>query len=443
MERKNLNKNRSQSERLFLESSELFPSGVNSPVRAFRNVDASPVFINSASGCRLFDVDGNSYIDYIGSWGPAILGHSHPEVIEAIKEEISKGLSFGTCCENEIKLGKLVKEYMPNIQMLRFVSSGTEACMSAVRLARAYTQKKKIIKFSGNYHGHFDSFLVKAGSGATTFGIADSLGVLPELAGNTLIAKYNNLESVKELFAQNPDSIACVIIEPIVGNSGCLLPKNNFLKDLENLCKANNALFILDEVMTGFRVSRGGAQEIYDLKPDLITLGKIIGGGLPVGAYGGKKEIMQMISPLGGVYQAGTLSGNPISMIAGFKTLELLGNKAKYKELADKTKKLTDGLSAVFERKSFPALVNACTGMFTIFFQGELKPNQTRLKEINNFEDALTCDLKVFSKFFEKMLDSGVFLPPSQFEACFLSLAHGNEELEMTISAVTDIIDNL
>ncbi|MDX1920011.1 MAG: glutamate-1-semialdehyde 2,1-aminomutase [Candidatus Caenarcaniphilales bacterium] len=417
----------SKSEQLFEISKQLFPGGVNSPVRAFKSVGGTPLFFESASGAYLHDVDKNKYVDYIGSWGPMICGHKHPQVIKGIKEMCDKALSFGACHEYEILLARAVQTLMPNIEMLRFVSSGTEACMSAIRLARAFTRKNKIIKFSGCYHGHFDSFLVQAGSGAATFGLPDSPGVVKDLASQTLTAEFNDIQSVINIFNSHPEGIAAVIVEPVVGNAGCILPEAGFLQNLRSICSEYQTLLVFDEVMTGFRVSKGGAQELYDIKPDLTTLGKIIGGGLPVGAYGGKKEIMELIAPSGPVYQAGTLSGNPLGMIAGATTLSLLSEKGFYDNLEDYGKNLEKGIREIAFKKGVPIVLNRCGSMLSVFF--------TQEPRVINYKQAKKSNTEFFAKFYHSMLKQGVYLPPSQFEAWFFSAKHGDKELEITLKA--------
>lgn len=415
----------SKSEQLFSKAKQVFPGGVNSPVRAFKAVDSTPVYIKSASGAYLEDIDENKYLDYIGSWGPAICGHNHPQVVKAVCKAAEKGLSFGACHELELELGEQVLELMPNLQMLRFVTSGTEACMAAIRLARAYTQRPQIIKFSGCYHGHYDSFLVQAGSGVATLGLPDSPGVLSDLAKYTLTLPYNNLEEVEQAFSQNPNSIAAIIVEPVVGNAGCILPQNSFLVGLKQICEKYKALLIFDEVMTGFRVALGGAQERFNIKPDLTCLGKIIGGGLPVGAYAGRSDIMEMIAPSGPVYQAGTLASNPVAMAAGLATLKLLKEEKFYINLENMGSMLELGLRQIFKEKSIPVVLNRCGSMLSVFFSTE--------KEILNYQMAQTSKTKLFAKFFNAMLQKGVYLPPSQFEAWFFSAAHKENQIEQTL----------
>jgi glutamate-1-semialdehyde 2,1-aminomutase len=417
-----------KSAQLFSKAQKLFPGGVNSPVRACKAVGGSPVFFESASGAYLYDVDGNKYTDYVGSWGPMICGHTHPKVIEAIQKQLCKGLSFGACTELEIELGELVQKLFPSIETVRFVTSGTEACMAAIRLARAYTKRSKIIKFAGCYHGHYDSFLVQAGSGVATLGLPDSPGVLPELASFTLTLEYNDLAQVEEAFKKNPDSIAGIIIEPVVGNAGCILPQPGFLEGLRKICDQYKSLLIFDEVMTGFRVSKGGAQERFKVKPDLTTLGKIIGGGLPVGAYGGKAEIMQMVAPAGPMYQAGTLAGSPLGMVAGAATLKLIQEPGFYEALEETGANLGKGITEIAHSKGISVVVNRCGSMLSVFF--------TKEKEVTNYQLAKTSDTERFAKFFRSLLEKGIYLPPSQFEAWFFSRAHGIEEVTKTLKAV-------
>jgi glutamate-1-semialdehyde 2,1-aminomutase len=404
----------------------LMPGGVNSPVRAFRAVGIPPIFIDRAKGSKIWDVDGNEYIDYVGSWGPMILGHCHSKVVNALKKALQKGTSFGAPTVLEIELANKVRRAFPSIELIRMVNSGTEATMSAIRLARGYTGRDKIIKFEGCYHGHGDSLLVKAGSGATTFGVPDSLGVPVDLARHTLTALYNNLDSVKSLLIQYPEQVACIIVEPIAGNMGVVLPEKGFLEGLRNICDEKGIVLIFDEVITGFRVAYGGAQELYGIKPDITCLGKIIGGGLPVGAYGGKRSIMERVSPLGGVYQAGTLSGNPLAMTAGISTLEVLKTKGFYQELEQKTNYLVEGISERAEERFIPITINKAVGMFTIFFTEE---------PVMDYRTAKRSNTKRFSQFFIEMLNQGIYIPPSQFEAWFISMAHTQSDINKTIEA--------
>lgn len=413
-----------KSNALFERAKRSIPGGVNSPVRAFRGVGGTPVFMERAEGAYIWDADGNKYIDYVGSWGPFILGHSHPKVTEAIIKQAEKATSFGAPTELECELAELVISLMPNIEMIRMVNSGTEATMSAIRLARAYTDREKIIKFEGCYHGHGDSFLIKAGSGVLTLGAPDSPGVTKGTAIDTLNAKFNDSESVRTLIESNPDQIAAIIVEPIGGNMGVVPPKENFLKDLREICTANGIVLIFDEVMTGFRVALGGAQSIYDVKPDLTTLGKIIGGGLPVGAYGGKREIMQMIAPSGPVYQAGTLSGNPLAMAAGIATLNVLRDENPYPKLELTAKYLSDSFTKNLRDSGIKATQTRVGSMMCLFFTD---------KEVTDYDSAITSNKEQYAKYFHSMLNSGIYLAPSQFEAMFLSAAHSDEDIERTI----------
>ncbi|EFX92792.1 glutamate-1-semialdehyde-2,1-aminomutase [Actinobacillus ureae ATCC 25976] len=417
----------SKSEQLFEKAQKVIPGGVNSPVRAFKGVGGAPVFIQKAEGAYITDSDGNKYIDYVGSWGPMVLGHNHPAIIDAVLKAVPNGLSFGAPTESEITLAELVTKLVPSIELVRMVSSGTEATMSAIRLARGYTGRDKIIKFEGCYHGHSDSLLVKAGSGALTLGQPSGPGVPADFAKHTLTCTYNDLDSVKTAFEQYPNEIACLIVEPVAGNMNCIPPKNDFLKGLRALCDQYGAVFIIDEVMTGFRVALGGAQTYYDVKPDLTTLGKIIGGGMPVGAFGGKKEIMEYIAPTGPVYQAGTLSGNPIAMAAGLACLTELSKAGNEEKLAAQTKTLTEGLKALAAKHNVPLTVQYVGGMFGLFF--------TEQAEINNFQDVMKCDAAKFNRFFHLMLEQGVYLAPSAFEAGFMSLAHSDEDIQATLAA--------
>ncbi len=418
--------NRKRSIAFYRKALKLIPGGVNSPVRAFKAIGIPPTFIESAKGSKIRDVDGNEYIDYIGSWGPMILGHAHPRVVSALKKTAPKGTSFGGPTLLEVELAAKVKRAFPSIELIRMVSSGTEAVMSAIRVARGYTGMDKILKFEGCYHGHGDSLLVKAGSGAATFGIPDSLGVPDALAKHTLIASYNDLESVKSLVKRNPKQIACIIVEPVGGNMGVVPPEAGFLEGLRKICDAEGIVLLFDEVITGFRVAFGGAQELYKIRADLTCLGKVIGGGLPVGAYGGKKAIMEMVAPLGGVYQAGTLSGNPLAMTAGMVTLDLLRSKKIYREIGRKTIYLTQSISELAKARRIPVTINSATGLFTLFFtEGPVK----------DYASAKRSDTQRFARFFIEMMNEGIYLPPSQFEAWFISLAHTHEDLNRTIEA--------
>jgi glutamate-1-semialdehyde 2,1-aminomutase len=416
-----------KSDLFFDRAKQVIPGGVNSPVRAFKSVGRNPIFISKAKGSKIWDVDGNGYIDYIGSWGPMILGHSHPKIIEAVKKAAESGTSFGAPTEIEVKMAELICKIMPSIEMVRMVNSGTEATMSAIRLARAYTKKNKIIKFEGCYHGHADAFLIKAGSGALTLGVPDSPGVPPGIAKDTLTAKFNDIDSVIKLIKKNNSEVAAVIVEPVVGNMGCVPPKPNFLKNLRDICTKHSVVLIFDEVMTGFRVSLGGAQELYKIKPDLTTLGKIIGGGLPVGAYGGKKEIMELVAPSGPMYQAGTLSGNPLAMAAGYEMLKILSSDdGIYKTLENRGTQLESGIRKALSTQSLNFTINRVGSMFTLFFTEE---------EVYDYDTAKKSDTKKFTVFFNEMLKCGIYLAPSQFEAAFISSAHTDTDIDKTNSA--------
>ncbi|WP_350940100.1 glutamate-1-semialdehyde 2,1-aminomutase [Vibrio metschnikovii] len=416
-----------KSEDLYQKAQIKIPGGVNSPVRAFSGVGGSPIFIDRADGALIFDADGKAYIDYVGSWGPMILGHNHTVIRDAVIHAAQRGLSFGAPTEMEITMAELVSELVPSMEQLRMVNSGTEATMSAIRLARGYTGRDKILKFEGCYHGHADSLLVKAGSGALTLGQPSSPGVPADFAKHTLTARFNDLQSVRELFAAHPGEIACIIVEPVAGNMNCIPPVAGFHEGLREICDQEGALLIFDEVMTGFRVALGGAQAHYNIHPDLTTLGKVIGGGMPVGAFGGRKEIMQYIAPTGPVYQAGTLSGNPIAMAAGYACLSLLRQEGNEKNLAAKTKQLADGFKQLADKHAIPLVVNQVGGMFGFFF--------TDQPSVTCYEEVAKCDIERFKRFFHLMLGYGVYLAPSAFEACFTSLAHGSREIEATLEA--------
>ncbi len=420
---------------LFDRAQRVIPGGVNSPVRAFKGVGGTPVFIQKAQGAYIFDTDGKQYIDYVGSWGPMILGHNHPAILNAVLKTAENGLSFGAPTPLEIDLAELVCQLIPSIEMVRMVSSGTEATMSAIRLARGYTKRDKIIKFEGCYHGHADSLLVKAGSGALTLGQPNSPGVPADFAKHTLTCTYNDLDSVQQAFAQYPDQIACIIVEPVAGNMNCIPPKAGFLQGLRALCDQYGAVFIIDEVMTGFRVALGGAQAYYGVTPDLTCLGKIIGGGMPVGAFGGKKEIMQHIAPIGAVYQAGTLSGNPIAMAAGLACLTELKKDGNQQRLNQLTEKLSQGLKALADKHGIPFSVNYVGAMFGLFF--------TDKTEVSSYQDVMACDTEKFKLFFHKMLEQGVYLAPSAFEAGFMSLAHSHEDIDRTLAAADKVFAQL
>ena len=424
-----------KSEQLFERAQQSIPGGVNSPVRAFKSVGGTPVFIKSAKGAYLHDVDGNKYIDYIASWGPMILGHAHEPVVKAIQEYAAYSTSYGAPTELEIDMAELIISMVPNVDLIRMVSSGTEACMSAVRLARGYTGRNKIIKFEGHYHGHADSFLVKAGSGVATFNIQTVPGVTAGVTNDTLTAAYNDLEAVQKLAAENKGAIAAIIVEPVAGNMGCVLPAPGFLEGLRKLCDEEGIVFIFDEVMTGFRLAPGGAQEKLNINADLVTYGKVIGGGLPVGAFGGKKEIMQHISPLGNVYQAGTLSGNPIAMIAGFTLLkELKNNPSIYEELNNKTEYLHKGLNEVLTAWGEPFRINRFGSMISIHFSDF---------PVTDFASAASANNELFKKYFHAMLKRGVYLPPSAFESWFLNNALSYANLDETISKTKDSLIEL
>lgn len=403
------------------------PGGVNSPVRAFKSVGGDPVFFAKGQGARLTDIDGNSYIDYVGAWGPMILGHAFPEVVDAVQKTVVEGTAFGAPTERESELAELICSMVASIGMVRLVNSGTEATMSAVRLARGFTGRELIVKFEGCYHGHGDSFLIAAGSGALTFGIPDSAGVTSAAAGTTLVARYNDCESVKQLFEQHGDRIAAVIVEPVAGNMGVILPDIAFLPYLRNITKKYGALLIFDEVMTGFRLSAGGAQELFGITPDLTTLGKIIGGGLPIAAYGGSKEIMSCVAPSGPVYQAGTLSGNPIAVAAGLAMLKALkGNLSIYKQLGKTTSHLATSLEKECHAAGIPCICNHIGSMMTLFFNSN--------KTVQSYADAISSNKEMFARYFHAMLESGIYLPPSQFESWFVSSAHSQVEIDLTIA---------
>ena len=411
------------------------PGGVNSPVRAFNGVGGDPLFFDRAKGACLYDVAGRSYIDYVGSWGPMIAGHAHPKIVAAVREAIEKGLSFGAPCEDEVRLAELVCELVPSLDMVRMVNSGTEATMSAIRLARAATGREHIVKFEGCYHGHADSFLVKAGSGALTLGVPNSPGVPTALAELTLALPYNDIGAVERCFEDRPGHIAAVIVEPVAGNMNCVPPLDGFLEGLRAVCDRNDAVLIFDEVMTGFRVALGGAQALYGVTPDLSTFGKVIGGGMPVGAFGGKRRLMEQIAPLGPVYQAGTLSGNPVAMAAGLASLELITEPGFFERLSERTRQLTGGLEGAAREAGVPFRTTAVGGMFGMFF--------TDQDTITNFADVSRCDIDAFKSFFHRMLDRGVYLAPSAFEAGFVSSAHTDEHIEATIAAARESLARL
>ena len=425
---------RSRSDEWFSRASALIPGGVNSPVRAFRGVGGDPFFVERGSGCRLFDVDGNEYIDYVLSWGPLILGHAHPQVIAAIVEAASLGTSYGAPTPPEVTLAEAVRDFFPSMEMLRFVSSGTEATMSAIRIARGYTGREMILKFEGCYHGHGDSFLVKAGSGVATLGLPNSPGVPSELSKLTLTASFNDLEAVEEIFRIHAGKIAGVIVEPVVGNGGFIPPEADFLPGLRRLTEEDGSLLIFDEVMTGFRVSRGGAQERFGITPDITTLGKVIGGGLPVGAYGGRRVIMEKVAPIGPIYQAGTLSGNPLAMAAGLAQLRILSDENPYPVLEQRTERLVGGLLRIFAERGFPASGGALGSMWGIFFSES---------PVRSFADAQASNVGRFRKFFHGCLSRGVFFAPSAFEAGFLSTAHRDGDIDETLQRAADAVRDL
>lgn len=424
-----------KSEALFQQAQKTIPGGVNSPVRAFRGVGGTPRFIASAKGAYLFDVDGNRLIDYVGSWGPMIAGHAHPEVVEAVREAALGGLSYGAPTEIEVTMAEKISEIVPSMEMLRMVSSGTEATMSAIRLARGFTGRNFIVKFEGGYHGHGDSLLVKAGSGLLTFGQPSSPGVPAELAQYTLTLDFNDSAQVRDVFAARGKDIACIIVEPVAGNMNCVPPVPGFLQTLREVCDEHGAVLIFDEVMTGFRVARGGAQELYGIRPDLTTLGKIIGGGMPVGAFGGRRDIMSHLSPLGAVYQAGTLSGNPLAMAAGLKMMEIICREDFYAELNAKTSFFVEGMQHAAEAAGVPFTTSRVGGMFGLFFTDEA--------QVSSYKQVMACNVKRFNRFFHGMLERGVYLAPSAFEAGFVSTAHTEEDFAVTLAAARDVFAQL
>ena len=429
-----MNNKKSTSE--FQRANKIIPGGVNSPVRAFKSINGEPIFIEKAKGSKITDIDGNEYIDFVSSWGPMILGHAHESVIKAIKETAEKGTSYGAPTVLESEMAELITQMVPSIESVRMVNSGTEATMSALRLARGYTNRELIIKFEGCYHGHADSFLIKAGSGAITLGLPDSPGVTKGTAKDTLIAKYNDIQSVKKLFEQNKNQIAAVIIEPVAGNMGVVKPQKGFLQSLRELTTEHGALLIFDEVITGFRLAKGGAQEYFNVLPDITTLGKIIGGGLPVGAYGGRKEIMEQLAPAGPVYQAGTLSGNPLAMAAGLASLKIMNEtEGFYQILEEKAAKLEKGILENIKKTGTKAMINRVGSLMTLFF--------TDLSEINSFEDAVKSDTEKYAAYFKLAAENGIYLAPSQFECAFISAAHTNEDIEKTIEANYEALKQL
>ncbi len=422
-----------ESQNIFAQAQKLIPGGVNSPVRAFSSVGTNPIISARAVGSKIWDIDNNEYIDYIGSWGPCILGHSDPVVVEAITQAAANGISFGTASAAELTIAQKINAMMPGIEMVRLVTSGTEATMSALRLARAYTKRNKLIKFAGCYHGHGDSFLVKAGSGALTFGCPTSPGITAATAADTLIARFNDIDSVKQLIQANPDDIAAIIVEPVIGNAGVIPPIDNFLQKLRQLCSDNGTLLIIDEVMTGFRLAPGGAQQLYNVQADLTTLGKIIGGGMPIGAYGGRREIMQMIAPSGPVYQAGTLSGNPVAVAAGLATLNQL-NDELYQTLEKKSAQLENGIRDNLQKLGLNYTLQRVGSMLCLFFT---------TGPVISFDDAEKCNTEKFAKYYQNMLKNGILLPPSQFEAFFVSAAHDPVAITATIAAARRVFDRL
>ncbi len=426
--------NQQRSEELFREAQRYLPGGVDSPVRAFKAVGGTPLFIVKGQGSRIYDADGNEFIDYVCSWGPLILGHSHPQVVGSLKRAVEQGTSFGAPTELETTLAKMISGAIPSIQMLRFVNSGTEATMTTLRLARAYTNRDMIIKFAGGYHGHADGLLAKAGSGVATLGIPDSPGVPSGYARNTLTAPYNDAKAVEQLFERHPKEIAAVIVEPVAANMGVVPPQSGFLESLRSLTSRFGSLLIFDEVITGFRVAYGGAQALYGITPDLTCLGKIIGGGLPVGAYGGRREIMQMMSPVGPVYQAGTLSGNPIAMTAGIETLKLLSQPGVYNQLENKAASLEKGIATAAAKAGISIYISRVASLLTVFFTAD---------RVVDYESAKQTNTTAFSKFFHSLLAEGIYWPPSQFEAAFVSFAHSDEDIQFTISAAIKAIDYL
>ena len=426
--------NTNRSETLFKQATEVLPGGVNSPVRAFKGVGGTPLFIARAEGAYLYDVDGNKYIDYVGSWGPMIVGHAHPQVVEAVNTAVANGTSYGAPTEVEVELARMVVAAVPSIEMVRFVNSGTEATMSALRLARAFTKRDKFIKFEGCYHGHADMLLVKAGSGVTTLGLPDSPGVPQETVAHTLVAEFNNLDSVKQFYEKYSEQIAAVIVEPVGGNMGVAPPQPGFLEGLRDLTNFDGSLLIFDEVMTGFRVAYDGAQSLFDIRPDLSCLGKVIGGGFPVGAYGGRKDIMEHVAPVGQVYQAGTLSGNPVAMTAGVETLKILQQPGSYERLNSQSQRLADGIKEAASAADVPCFQTRVGSMSCVFFTD---------KNVTDFRSAKTSDVEKYGRYFHAMLGGGVYLAPSQFEATFVSLAHSEEDIDRTVSQVADAFGHI
>lgn len=424
-----------KSQDLFEAAQKTIPGGVNSPVRAFKSVGGTPLFIKSAKGAYIYDADDNRYVDYVGSWGPMIAGHANQEVIDVVKAAADNGLSYGAPTEVEVQMSQKISELIPSIEMVRMVSSGTEATMSAIRLARGFTGRDDIVKFEGGYHGHSDALLVKAGSGALTFGEPNSPGVPEDFAKHTITLDYNDPQQVRDLFAKMGDKIACIIVEPVSGNMNCIPPVPDFLESLREVCDEYGAILIFDEVMTGFRVALGGAQQVYSVKPDLTALGKIIGGGLPAAAFGGRKDIMSHLSPLGPVYQAGTLSGNPLAMTAGLKTLEIISREGFYQNLNDKTKMFVDGMVNAAKQNEIPMTSNRVGGMYGLFFSNE--------ENIANFEQVSRCNVEQFNQFFHGMLAENIYLAPSAYEAGFMSAAHTEADINDTLAAASRVFANL
>ncbi len=423
-----------KNEKLFKEALQYLPGGVNSPVRAFKAVGGEPIILTKGRKCKVWDADGKEYLDFLASWGALILGHAPKKVVKAVQNEAERGLSFGLTNPHEVSLARLVVEMVPSVERVRFVNSGTEATMSAIRLARGVTGRKLIVKFEGCYHGHYDSLLVSAGSGVATFGIPGTPGIPEEVAKLTLVLPYNNLEAVREAFEKYGKDIACVIVEPVAGNMGVVIPEREFLKELRRLTKENGSLLIFDEVITGFRLSKGGAQERFGIEPDITCLGKVLGGGLPVGAYGGSKEIMDRVAPEGDIYQAGTLAGNPLAMVAGMETLKELRDKEPYQELENKMEKLAKGVSKILDEKGIPHRINRIGSMMTVFFTD---------KQVKDFETAKSSDTGLFAKFFRALLEEGVLIPPSQFEAWFLTTAHEDKNIDEALERIESAVKKL
>ncbi len=424
----------STSDKLFRQAQEIIPGGVNSPARAWRAVDGTPCFIQRGYGCRVVDADNKEYIDYIGSWGPLIAGHAHPQVVRALEDVVKRGTSFGAPTAKEIELARMVVDAVPSVEKVRLTSSGTEATMTALRIARGYTERTKIIKFAGCYHGHTDALLVRAGSGALTLSQPDSKGVPEAFASQTLIAEFNNLASVEAHINANPGAVAAVIVEPVPGNMGLVLPEPSFLADLRSLTREAGVVLILDEVMSGFRLARGGAQELYGIDPDLSCFGKVIGGGLPLAAVGGKRDIMDCLAPLGPVYQAGTLSGNPLAVTAGIETLKLINAPGAYARLNEMGTRLAEGLRKAVQDAGVQACINQLGSMITVFFG---------IDQVRDYTSAVSCDTATFARYFHGMIERGIYLPPSQFEAAFVSLAHGEAEIDETLFAATEVMQRL